>query len=457
MSRVLVVGFCPLPYENERRLYGPGIRTWQFARPLLDAGHEVCLVTSRIPGAYAAPRAPSVHRDGRLVHHAVEPDTLHHSPFLQRVHDAFRPDCVVGATGGGSAVAVALRTPAPVWADTFGDIMSEAQAKAYVYGDDTYVVDFWSVLRPVLDRADVFSSVSERQAYALVGALGTRGRLNRLSLGYRFVHTIPCGADEAPLPEGQQVGRSPVVAGDDFVVLWSGSYNTWTDVDLLFAGLEAAMARNPRIRFVSTGGQVDGHDERTYPRFLCLIAASRFRERFSMRGWLPTQEVPRVYAEASVGIHLDRPIYERELGSENRVLSWMRAGLPVLCSNVSELSAVIEQEELGFTFPANDAAGLAEAVLALAAKPERCRERAARAQAYVVEHWSYARTTRALQDWVAAPAPAPDRGQRVPLERHTGGLSLAQRAVRLRESLRTRGVLATGRDIVRKRLGGWRR
>ena len=43
-------------------------------------------------------------------------------------------------------------------------------------------------------------------------------------------------------------------------MLWSGGYNLWTDVDTLFRGLEAAMARNPKVHFLSTGGAIDGTD-----------------------------------------------------------------------------------------------------------------------------------------------------------------------------------------------------
>ena len=39
MSKVLVCGMCPLPWENTEKNYGPGIRTWQFAWSLANAGH----------------------------------------------------------------------------------------------------------------------------------------------------------------------------------------------------------------------------------------------------------------------------------------------------------------------------------------------------------------------------------------------------------------------------------
>ena len=52
MTRVLVVGHSPLPWEDLTKSYGPGTRTWQFAQPLLEDGHDVTVLASRIPFVY---------------------------------------------------------------------------------------------------------------------------------------------------------------------------------------------------------------------------------------------------------------------------------------------------------------------------------------------------------------------------------------------------------------------
>ncbi len=52
MSRILIIGMSPMPFENERKVYGTGIRTWQFALPLLESGHEICVANYCIPSAY---------------------------------------------------------------------------------------------------------------------------------------------------------------------------------------------------------------------------------------------------------------------------------------------------------------------------------------------------------------------------------------------------------------------
>ena len=67
MSRIMILGTCPLPFENEKKLYGPGIRTWQFAKPLIDDGHTVCLVCARIPSAYTKAMPPFLNQFPNLI------------------------------------------------------------------------------------------------------------------------------------------------------------------------------------------------------------------------------------------------------------------------------------------------------------------------------------------------------------------------------------------------------
>ncbi len=52
MSKIFILGMSPLPFENDRKVYGTGIRTWQFILPLLEKGHKICVCNYAIPSAY---------------------------------------------------------------------------------------------------------------------------------------------------------------------------------------------------------------------------------------------------------------------------------------------------------------------------------------------------------------------------------------------------------------------
>ncbi len=212
-----------------------------------------------------------------------------------------------------SSLAVQIKTGKPIWADLFGSLLAEAQAKAEVYSDNFYT-SYWRKFEVLtLKRADMFSTVSMPQKYSLIGELGILGRLNRYTLNYDFIQVMPICFDEEPFQHQKNALRNVRVKADDFVIFWSGGYNTWTDAETLFRGLVKAMERNEKIKFVSTGGAIDRHDDITFAKFCDDVRQSKYQDRFIFLGWVPTADVPNFYLESDVGINIDRFSYEAML------------------------------------------------------------------------------------------------------------------------------------------------
>lgn len=425
-KKIFVLGMSPMPFENDRKVYGTGIRTWQFVRPLLEKGHRLCVVNYAIPSAYPSGFKSTVGKQYRynkydFEYHILSRQDFENTDMLLAIAREFGPDCLIGCTFYPSYFGAKLKKllednknpragkPVPLWADLFGHVMAEAQARAHMDGDDTPLFHYWNSEYNILTTADIFSCVSERQEYATIGELGAVGRLNRFTSGYRFTNTVPCG-----LPAEEYVHKKTAIRGkdgirdDDFVVLWTGGYNTWTDVDTLFDGLVLAMKKNPRIRFVSTGGEIPEQDLRTYPHFLSKIRSSEFADRFIMKGWIAGEDVPDHYQEADIGINIDKDIYEVRLGSKNRILDWFRAGLCVLSSNVCELTDIMAAAGAGYVFRSGDPAGLAEKLIFLTEHPEEARATGRAGKEFGFKEFNFSRTTAALQAWAEDPRAAPD-------------------------------------------------
>ncbi len=409
MSKLLVFGLSPLPFEDMMKNFGPGIRVWQFIHPILDSGHEITLVANRIPGIYPEKTPPIVEEKNRRFRyiHCTE-EYFRNAAFIQKIHDEVQPDALLAATIFAAAPLRFLKTAAPVWIDLFGHVMAEAQAKVFRYSDDTYLDHFRQHELLALDKGDIFSCVSRAQSFATVGELGLVGRLNRFTTGYEFCSVIPCAMSPEPLVHETEVLRNKLVPPDAFVVLWSGGFNTWTDTETLVAGLELAMEENAGIWFVSTGGQIDGHDEKTYPEFVQRVQSSPFSNRFILKGWIPKSQVPNYYFEADIGINIDRFMYEGMFGSKNRVLDWMRAGLPSLIGELCELSRDLPQKGLAYNFPLQDPRALAERLLYLADHRDAVRKTGERAKAYGLKHLTFEATTAVFRDWLEKPEKSPD-------------------------------------------------
>lgn len=421
----------PLPFENDRKVYGTGIRTWQFLEPLIRNGHKICACNYAIPSAYPED-FKSLYQKKFVVKKGKDPsyefdynilkkDDFENIEVLKEILLEFEPEAVVGCSFYPSFIAAGLMHFAssqsksiPFWSDLFGHVMAEAQARAFMDDDDKCLFHYWHSEYNIITIADVFSSVSDRQGYALVGELGTAGRLNKYTSGYDFVNTIPCGMPAEKFVHKKNVirGRNGISA-DDFVILWTGGYNTWTDVDTLFEGLVLSMEKNPKIRFVSTGGEIPEQDLKTYPRFLSMIEHSKFASNFIMNGWIAGEDVPNYFFEADIGVNIDKNIYEVRLGSKSRILDWMRAGLAVLSSNVCELTEIMEQEKIGYTFKPGDAKDLSEKIIYLASHRDEVKEIGIKGENFGKRHFSFDITTQALQNWVWDPLFAPDKGKEV--------------------------------------------
>jgi glycosyltransferase involved in cell wall biosynthesis len=412
MTRVLVVGFAPLPLEN-LRMNGPSWRTWHFVAALLEAGHEVCLIANRGVGVYPDDLPDlTLQRKDALTYLNVSHSQWRTPAGLLPHIAAFAPHCALGVTTTGAAAAVEAAGDLPLWADLYGSVMAEAQMKAAVYGDDSYLAHFLRLEYAPVWRADRFSTVSERQQWALVGELGILGRLNQYTVGYAFVTTIPVGSETAPLVSTRTLLRGAVVPPDAFVILYSGGYNTWTDVDSLFAALEQVLALYPHVAFVSTGGKIDGHDDLTFARFRTLIAQSAHRHRYHLQGWVPAADLPSYYLESNVAVNVDKPSYEALLGSRTRALEWLRAGLPCVMSSLPELAERIATGGAGLIYRPGDVPDLVACLRRCIDSPtqlQAMRERTGE----VLAQFSYQATTRDFLQWIAQPTRSPDAGKKI--------------------------------------------
>ncbi|MFQ3535713.1 MAG: glycosyltransferase [Aggregatilineales bacterium] len=407
MTRILLFGFAPLPFEPYRAA-GPSLRTWHFVSVLRQAGHRVCLIGDRMAGIYPEDLPPIITTEtADFIYHNVHDIVWHDPRALRPLIKAFAPECAIAVTTPAASVAASNIGALPLWCDLYGSVMAEAQLKALLYADDQYLAHFWNFERHALERADKFSAVSERQQWSVVGELGMWGRLNQWTCGYSFVTTIPIASEETPFTATGPYLRGTRIPEDAFLILYSGGYNTWTDVDTLFAALERVFEANPKAYFASTGGPIYGHDDFTYRRFESLIAESAYRERYHLCGWLEAQDLINLYLESDVAVNVDRFAYETMLGSRTRILDWLRAGLPCVSSDLTELAQCVAACGAGLTYPHGDAEALAERLLTCA-QPERNAQMRYNARRLLAARYTYQATSAELLAWVAAPHRAPD-------------------------------------------------
>lgn len=419
MSNLLVFGTGPL-YSPETTVFsGQSLRTWHLTKPLRDAGHKVELVVIPTDGYEVSASGPT-----SVVRHETFNYTIINShnpeqvlPTLQSIVRDRSFDAIVAVNVNAGAIAAKLDTRLPIWFDLMGHMMGEAQAKSATYKDDSYLKHFWTRERAVLRRGDRFSVSSFKQMYALLGELATLGRLGKANCAHPFATVVPIMAAEPFLSMDLQFAerkfRGPVFAEDAFAVLWTGGYNTWTDIKELAAALSLAMEQIPRMRFISTGGAIPGHDEISYPAFIEEMQRTGFADRCHFLGWIEGGQLPHLYAECDLGLNLDGMNYETLFGGRIRLTNMMAAGLAVLTTLGTELSEMIAESRLGYTVKVGKVQEFADAIHRAFRNPLERRQLAQRAKAYARENFTPEASTRALLKWAADPQPSPDNAERL--------------------------------------------
>ncbi len=411
MPHFLVFGIGPIPLEGARLFHAGGNRAWHLTDALRHANHQVTLLCMRVTSHDNPDR--EIHRLEQPGLTYVSVDEVTHfakDEFLRDFVEQTNPDALVGACAYPAARAATAAGDRPFWVDLHGYNMGEAQAKAFREDEDGYRFHYFDRYRPALERGDRFSVTSEPHRHALIGELGVLGRLNRYTFEEDLIHTIPIGWSTVPVR-----GKPQRAADDPFVVFWSGGFNTWCDVETMATALQTAMQRDQRIRFLSTGGAIDGHDEKTYPEFLKRVESSPQRDRFDIRGWIPTEELPRIQETVDLGINVDRFCYETLIGARNRITEMMARGIPVLSTLGSEISHVLNDNACGLTAPIGKPEQLAEQILWAADHPEELQEITKKARRYFEGHYTYSTTAQPLIEWAEKPTRSGDGGREVPM------------------------------------------
>jgi glycosyltransferase involved in cell wall biosynthesis len=416
MSRILV--FCKyLPSLTQRKiaLSATSYRSEQLLRPLMDAGHKLTVFTS---GMFA--RWEKIFQKRSLGNVDYYETSYTHFDQRDEIARELRGrtfDAVLAVSQLSANFALQFCGDLPLWCDLYGSVMGEAQAKCYRERSNRYLSHFLSLEVPVIERADKLSTCGRWQEHMLCGELALIGRLNQENFGYQLVHGMLPGVID-PKALRLDVPAAGALRGTRFpanahVVLWMGGYNTWTDVDTLFAGLETAMRRDARLLFVSIGGAIPGHDEMTYRRFQEMIAQSPHVERYLLEGWVERSEIGKYLVSADVGLNIDAWHYETVFGTRTRLVEMLGYGLPVLTSRGCELSELLEQAGTALLFEIGDGGGMAEALVEYFRRPRNQRRAfARRSQRWAQSELSFAKTTLPLQCWANEPVAAGDREQR---------------------------------------------
>lgn len=165
-----------------------------------------------------------------------------------------------------------------------------------------------------------------------------------------------------------QVAPAPEVAAPDprFTIVFAGNVGDAQDFPAILAAAEQ-LKDNPAIRWLIVG------DGRLSGWLAGEVATRGLAHCFELLGRFPVERMPSFFkhADALLVSLKNEPIFAMTI--PGKLQSYLAAGIPLLAMLDGEGADVVARARAGLTCPAGDHAGLAAAVLALAAmtKEER--------------------------------------------------------------------------------------
>jgi hypothetical protein len=186
---------------------------------------------------------------------------------------------------------------------------------------------------------------------------------------------VPFGLpDRAPRwDEPALKGVHPAVAEDDLVVLWGGGTWDWLDPLTVVEAFNLVVQRVPKAKLYFLGRQLAGAG---VPEMRMGDRALARAEELGLAGksvifgdWAPYEQREAFLLEADVAVTAARDVAETRLAFRSRVLDYLWAGLPVVCTDGDILAEEVRNNQAGITVRPGDPIRLAEALIRLLENP----------------------------------------------------------------------------------------
>jgi glycosyltransferase involved in cell wall biosynthesis len=213
-----------------------------------------------------------------------------------------------------------------------------------------------------------------------------------------LIENAPGSGDAPTQGSGADVRRSLKLAADTPIVLYTGTFEAYQGLDLLFASMAHVLAERPDARLVLAGGRPDQIDAARRQ-----AEAARIGGATIFAGQRPAEEIP-AYLDAA-----DVLVSPRSLGTNTplKIYQYLRSGRPIVATRLLTHTQVLTDDVSYLTDATPPAFGAG--ILAALADPERARAVGGRARHLAETKYSYeaylARTRQACAHLFGEQAP----------------------------------------------------
>ena len=213
-----------------------------------------------------------------------------------------------------------------------------------------------------------------------------------------LIENAPGSGDTPVAGSGADVRQSLGLAPETPVVLYTGTFEAYQGLDLLFETARLVHATRPDVRFVLAGGRPEQVQQAR-----AVVRDAGLSGMVIFAGQRPAEEIP-AYLDAA-----DVLVSPRSTGTNTplKIYQYLRSGRPIVATRLLTHTQVLT-DEVSVLTPATPA-GFAEGILRTLADPAEGRRIGERAKHLATTKYSYEayldRTRQACEHLTRAPAP----------------------------------------------------
>jgi glycosyltransferase involved in cell wall biosynthesis len=368
-----------------------GTRPFAMARALAARGHAVTVACGSYAGADTGLGGPfrRGRREGRVGAFRVVEFAIPcgNAQGLAARGAAF-------ARYAARAAALALSSPWDVVVASSTPLSVALPALAARHGHGTPFVfeirDPWPELPramrvgspPLWFAMDRLADAACRKAAAVVAlSEGMAGTAVAHGADPAAVSVVPNGADLDLFDPQVAPWRPEEARSGEALAVYAGAHGRANGLDLLLRAAALLRAEGAALRLLLVGG---GSEK---PRLMAEAAAAGL-DNLSFLDPLPKPRLAALLSGSQIGVQCLAPVPEfAEWTAPNKLMDYLAAGLPVVAAGGGRAARMLAEGPCGIATPPGDAAGLAGALVSLAASPARRAALGAAARAQAVRHW----------------------------------------------------------------------
>lgn len=205
----------------------------------------------------------------------------------------------------------------------------------------------------------------------IISALGicNPGRYIHDPTQRKFIDVVPIGLPEnTPLKKKKVLkGVYPGINKDDKVVIWGGGIWDWFDPLVLIKSMSQLVDKHKEVKLFFLGIK---HPDPNIPVMSKARETIKLAENLGLKNvsvffnekWVPYRERVDYLLEADVGVSFHSEHLETRFAFRTRILDYLWAELPIICSQGDVLADMVREYELGIVTPCGDEDAIVQAI-----------------------------------------------------------------------------------------------